>query len=504
MSRTYIQEIPPIDIVGLPETQVARDAQYQTESTLDFDEKWENAQRMAAGASVVGSTLQMIPTPWTIGLGMMLQVPDLAFDIYTAKEAYRNGQDPTSAMSSLAFDAAGMLPGYASLVGVPDDVSSAVTGKNLYDNLQGTEEKSPTKSKKPTTVAGIPTKEYWETLRKLYSQHEQPYFSGKGPLAPNSTTYYKGYPTFLSNVYPWQQGANLPQGVVGTAPYYWNRPIAIHRSAVATADSLKTTRKKMAEEAEAKKAKTKHAEGGPVRRKGDYVYADSNTTDPAFINLTPIGEGVYRNQFGKIVYDTEKVTPPERLRARGVVGYAEGGPLKKSYKDFSTRLSKAWNNQDISKDDYDYQKYYNDNPTEAYRQLKAIEQGSKAHFPDGGKSGTYKKPSHPTYPDLGVNSWLNNDKVFNMSTRQAVPENTDRVLDYLGSDLYYNNGNTKAMYNGAYQLPSITITPKGNYTELIPNELGTGWMYSDRAGRYQDLNYDYLRKYLNSLKINGK
>ena len=82
MSRTYIQEIPPIDIVGLPETQVARDAQYQTESTLDFDEKWENAQRMAAGASVVGSTLQMIPTPWTIGLGMMLQVPDLAFDIY--------------------------------------------------------------------------------------------------------------------------------------------------------------------------------------------------------------------------------------------------------------------------------------------------------------------------------------------------------------------------------------------------------------------------------------
>lgn len=182
----------------------------------------------------------------------------------------------------------------------------------------------------------------------------------------------------------------------------------------------------------------------------------------------------------------------------------QGGPLKKSYKDFSTRLSKAWDNQDISKDDYDYQKYYNDNPTEAYRQLKAIEQGSKAHFPDAGKSGTYKKPSHPTYPDLGANSWLNNDKVFNMSTRQAVPNNTDRVLDYLGSDLDYNNGSTKAIYNGAYQLPSITVTPKGNYTELIPNELGTGWMYSDRAGRYQDLNYDYLRKYLNSLKINGK
>lgn len=156
-------------------------------------------------------------------------------------------------MSSLAFDAVGMLPGYASLVGVPDDASSVITGKNLYDNLQGTEEKSPTKSKKPTTVAGIPTKEYWETLRKLYSQHEQPYFSGKGPLAPNSTTYYKGYPTFLSNVYPWQQGANLPQGVVGTAPYYWNRPIAIHRSAVATADSLKNNKEKDGRRSRSKK-----------------------------------------------------------------------------------------------------------------------------------------------------------------------------------------------------------------------------------------------------------
>ena len=254
-----------------------------------------------------------------------------------------------------------------------------------------------------------------------------------------------------------------------------------------------------------------YAKGGPVTRKGNYVYADSNTTDPAFINLTPIGEGVYRNQFGKIVYDTEKVTPPEQEKsindnwqAAYAKGIKKGGPLKKSYKNFSTRLSKAWGNQDISKDDYDYQKYYNDNPTEAYRQLRAIEHGSKAHFPDEGKSGTYKKPSHPTYPDLGINSWLNNDRVFNMSTRQAVPENTDRILDYIGSDLDYNNGSTRAVYDGTYQLPSITITPKGNYTELIPNELGTGWMYSDRVGRYQDLNYDYIGDYLNSLRANNR
>ena len=183
--------------------------------------------------------------------------------------------------------------------------------------------------------------------------------------------------------------------------------------------------------------------------------------------------------------------------------YAKGGPIKKSYKDFSTRLSKAWNNQDLSKDDYDYQKYYNDDPGEAYRQLESIEHGGTGHFPDGGKSGTYKTPNHPTYPDLGANSWLNGDKIFNMSARQAVPENTDRVLDYLGSDLDYNRGATKVMYDGAYQLPEVTITPNGNYTELIPNELGTGWMYRDRAGRFDDVDYSYLDNYLGNKKSLG-
>lgn len=181
----------------------------------------------------------------------------------------------------------------------------------------------------------------------------------------------------------------------------------------------------------------------------------------------------------------------------------EEKPIKKSYKDFSTRLSKAWHNQDLSQDDYDYQKYYNDNPEEAYRQLESIEKGGQGHFPDEGRSGIYKTSNHPTYPDLGANSWLNNDRIFNMSARQAVPENTDRVLDYLGYDLGYNKGGTKAMYNGAYQLPEVTITPNGNYTELIPNELGTGWMYRNRAGRFDDFNYDYVNRYEGNQKALG-
>lgn len=191
--------------------------------------------------------------------------------------------------------------------------------------------------------------------------------------------------------------------------------------------------------------------------------------------------------------------------------FADGGPIKKSYKDFSTRLSKAWNNENLSKHDYDYQKYYNDDPEEAYRQLESIEHGGKGHFPDGGKSGTYKTPNHPTYPDLGNNSWLNNDRIFNMSARQANQGlnnirdeiNTDRILDYLGSDLKYNNGATKVMYDGAYQLPSVTVTPNGNYTELVPNELDTGWMYRDRAGRFYDVDYSYLDNYLGNKKSLG-
>lgn len=183
--------------------------------------------------------------------------------------------------------------------------------------------------------------------------------------------------------------------------------------------------------------------------------------------------------------------------------FEEGGPLKKSYEDFSTRLSKAWGNQDLSKDDYDYQKYYNDDPDRAYRQLALIEKGERPHFDDEGKSGTYKTPNHATYPDLGANSWLDNDRIFNISTRQANPDNTDRILDYLGHDLTYNKGGTKVMYDGTYLLPRVTVTPRGNYTDLIPNELGTGWMYRDRAGRFDDVDYSYVDKYLGNKKSLG-
>lgn len=173
--------------------------------------------------------------------------------------------------------------------------------------------------------------------------------------------------------------------------------------------------------------------------------------------------------------------------------YRDGGP-KKSYQDFRNKLSSYWH-RNIDEDDYDYEKYYNDDSDEAYRQLNRILSGSKAHFPDSGKSGIYKKKTHPTYPDLGADSWSDNNTIFHISDRQAYSNapngdyaNTDRILNYLGSDLSYNNGGTKVMHDNAYVLPEVTVTPNGNYVELVPNIPNTGWVHHDSPFKNPNFN----------------
>lgn len=173
--------------------------------------------------------------------------------------------------------------------------------------------------------------------------------------------------------------------------------------------------------------------------------------------------------------------------------YRDGGP-KKSYQDFRNRLSSYWHHN-IDEDDYDYEKYYNDDSDEAYRQLNRILSGSKAHFPDSGKSGIYKKKTHPTYPDLGADSWSDNNTIFHISDRQAYSNapngdyaNTDRILNYLGSDLSYNNCGTKVMHDNAYVLPEVTVTPNGNYVELVPNIPNTGWVHHDSPFKNPNFN----------------
>lgn len=186
--------------------------------------------------------------------------------------------------------------------------------------------------------------------------------------------------------------------------------------------------------------------------------------------------------------------------------FAEGGALddNKSFKDFANKLSKAWGGQDITKDDYDYEKYYNDYPDEAYENLRLIQMGKAPHFRDGGKSGIYKKPNHPTYPDLGDKSWSENNTVFNISDRQVAGD-TDRILNYLGSDLQYNDGSTKVKYNEGIVLPTLIVTPNARWTESVPNKYHTGWVYPDsRAADPNAKPFEYIvpKTYAEGGKIN--
>lgn len=158
------------------------------------------------------------------------------------------------------------------------------------------------------------------------------------------------------------------------------------------------------------------------------------------------------------------------------------------YNKYISTLSKIWNipKQKVLDGDYDYKKYIKDNPVEALKQLHNLSAGNNAHFPDAGKSGIYKTKNHPTYPET-KNPWNDDKTIFYPSSRQvymANPKyknetNTDRILDYLGSDLDYNKGATKAFYKGGKIMPTLYVTPKGSYTLLKRNKLNTGWTYKN-------------------------
>lgn len=95
-----------------------------------------------------------------------------------------------------------------------------------------------------------------------------------------------------------------------------------------------------------------------------------------------------------------------------------------NYNIWSKQLSQAWGNQDLSKDHYDYRKYYNDQPIVAWLQLNSILAHNwnryipTGHFPDEGASGTYKTKTHPTYPGLGDKSWSKDNKIYYLSKDQ--------------------------------------------------------------------------------------
>lgn len=55
----------------------------------------------------------------------------------------------------------------------------------------------------------------------------------------------------------------------------------------------------------------KFALGGDTKDSSKYIYADSDTTDPNFTDLTPIAPGVYKNKYGKLVYARDEMPSTE-------------------------------------------------------------------------------------------------------------------------------------------------------------------------------------------------
>lgn len=162
------------------------------------------------------------------------------------------------------------------------------------------------------------------------------------------------------------------------------------------------------------------------------------------------------------------VTPQENLVEpieSNIAAY--GGELKrggrkkevKNYDDWSKKLSNYWH-EDLNAHDYDYEKYYNDDPREAYRQLNHILAGGEGHFPDEGRSGIYKKSIHPTYPDLEEESWSDNSTKFPTSDRQLDEESSNRIFAY-GGNLFAKGGKKNSYSSGNTARALSYLTSRG-------------------------------------------
>lgn len=199
-----------------------------------------------------------------------------------------------------------------------------------------------------------------------------------------------------------------------------------------------------------------------------------------------------RNEYIKAAVANGLRDPKEIREAYN--SFAEGGPFDYNtlsndteYNVWLKNLADAWGTtvEDLSREqNYDYKKYFYSNRADAYNQLDNIKKGINSHFPDTGYIGSYKTPNHPTYLD-STSYWNNNEDAFFPSERQMMMDNpynskesnTDRILDYLGSDSQYNNGGTQVVYQGGVVLPTAYVTPHETYFLLQRNANNTGYVY---------------------------
>lgn len=152
----------------------------------------------------------------------------------------------------------------------------------------------------------------------------------------------------------------------------------------------------------------------------------------------------------------------------------ETGKSERSYEDWKGKIAK-YKGIDVDHGDYDYRRFYYENPDEAYAMLN---NDPNAHFTD-----KYKTPTHPTFSDESIYSnsntpgghwsYRNGHDVYEFS--DYTMGHSDETLDYLR----YSDPGVIATYKGSTVLPSATAvafrrspaTPhsRGNYVAASDN-----------------------------------
>ena len=135
MAKYYLEDIPPVYNINEVQPKEKDIRQAQRLANTDFGQVY---RRIAAGSSVIGGGISLIPHPVAKGVGIALQVPDIAFDVYdlikqpSIKNGIHAGLDFGSQLRHV-------IPGniddvFLQIPGAIDDGYNAITGRDILED----------------------------------------------------------------------------------------------------------------------------------------------------------------------------------------------------------------------------------------------------------------------------------------------------------------------------------------------------------------------------------
>lgn len=186
------------------------------------------------------------------------------------------------------------------------------------------------------------------------------------------------------------------------------------------------------------------------------------------------------------------------IKGQPLPHYKEG----KDYDQWIDNLSKKWNvsRKELEQDDYDYERFYNNNPIDA----QAILNGNRnVHFPD-----TYKFPTHPTFSNESVysgkngnvvgGSWTYNPKNLQHWTYKLSPSQVKNNWDVIRTLKYAADAENDGFMitDNKGRLPIINNTVEGG---VLPEVIIKPKRKSNRV-TYED--YEILKQKLSERQDN--